>query len=103
MKWEIKTLADIAIKDNGIVDGPFGYAPDTVYSRPQIIEIAKNNLEENFVIIIDDYDRTGEKNTTKELFVFFDQENIKYVYQEYGSLKKHLLITTPKQKFLTSL
>jgi hypothetical protein len=86
-----------------IVDGPFGYAPDTVYSRPQIIEIAKNNVEENFVIIIDDFDRTGEKNTTKELFDFFDQENIQYVYQEYGSLKKHLLITTPKQKFLTSL
>ena len=86
-----------------LVDGPFGYAPDTIYSRPQIIEIVKNNIADNFVIIIDDFDRTGEKNTTKEIFDYFNQENIKYVYQEYGSLKKHLLVTTPRHNFLTSL
>lgn len=86
-----------------IVDGPFGYAPDIYYSRPQIIDLVKDCLTENFVIIIDDYDRQGEKNTVKEIFSFFDQVQIPYVYRVYSTSKQHILITTPSQKFLTTL
>jgi hypothetical protein len=43
-----------------IVDGPFG---SRHYSRPQIIDIVKNGLPEQFCIFIDDAERNGEKET----------------------------------------
>ncbi len=86
-----------------LVDGPFGHATETVYSRPQIIELVQDNLREDFVIIIDDYDRLGEKNTVKEVLDVFETRHIPVVTREYASIKSHFLITTPRQKFLTTL
>lgn len=86
-----------------IVDGPFGFGEDTVYSRPQIIELSKHCLKENFIIIIDDYDRQGEKNTVNEVLKNFKTAGIDVVTREYGSIKKHFLITVPNNKFLTTL
>ncbi len=86
-----------------IVDGPFGYSPDTVYSRPQIIELVTDCLADNFVIIMDDYNRKGEQNTIKEVLDYFDHVNIPYVKRVYSASKQHILITTPKLKFLTTL
>lgn len=86
-----------------LVDGPFGFAPDTFFSRPQIIELAKNCLQKQFVILIDDYDRFGEQNTVREILNYFDSVKISYETKVYGSIKKHILITTSDWKFLTSL
>lgn len=86
-----------------IVDGPFGYPSDTVYSRLQILDIIQGNISDDFIIIIDDYDRNGEKNTVNEVFDYFEKKNISFIYREYVSVKNHILITTPKNKFLTSL
>lgn len=86
-----------------VVDGPFGNSPDTVYSRPQILDLAKSCLQKDFVIMIDDYDRQGERNTVKELFDYFDSQNINYVYSVYSTIKSHILITVPRFHFLTTL
>lgn len=86
-----------------LVDGPFGFAPDTHYSRPQIIEISKKCLSSSFIIIIDDYERKGEQATAEEIFRYFDVNHIPYVYAVYGSIKKHILITSPNNRFLTTL
>lgn len=84
-----------------IVDGPFGM--NMKYSRTQIIDLAQNCLADDFVIIIDDYQRKGEKNTVKEIFSYFNQTGIRYVSREYKSLKNHILITTPGNRFLLTL
>lgn len=87
-----------------IVDGPFGFLPEyKKYSRPQIIELVQGNISDNFIIIVDDYNREGEKNTVNEVFRYFEENNIEYAFHEYKSNKSHMLITTPKLKFLTSL
>ena len=84
-----------------IVDGPFGM--NMKYSRTQIIDLAKHCLADDFVIIIDDYQRKGEQNTVKEIFSYFNLASIRYVFREYKSLKSHILITNPENKFLTTL
>lgn len=87
-----------------IVDGPFGFLPEyKKYSRPQIIELVQGSISDNFIIIVDDYNREGEKNTVNEVFRYFENNGIEYVFREYKSNKSHMLITTPKLKFLTTL
>ena len=84
-----------------IVDGPFGM--NMKYSRTQIIDLAKHCIENDFVIIIDDYQRKGEQNTVKEIFTYFNQTGVEYVFREYKSLKSHILITNPENRFLLTL
>ncbi len=86
-----------------IVDGPFGFTPDTVYSRLQILDIVQECIADDFVIIMDDFDRKGEKNTVQEIFDCFARNNIGIVSREYVSVKNHILITTPRFHFLTTL
>lgn len=87
-----------------IVDGPFGFLTGyNKYSRPQIIDLVQGNINNDFIIIVDDYNREGEKNTVKEIFGYFEKNHITYVSREYKSNKSHILITTPNLKFLTSL
>lgn len=73
------------------------------YSRPQIIDIVKYCLQDDFVILFDDYTNVGIKNTVKEIFAYFDVNHIEYLFKEYSGSKTHLLITTPSNQFLTSL
>ncbi len=84
-----------------IVDGPFG--KNFQYSRTQILEIAKSCIGDEFVIIMDDYNRKGEKNTVAELFSILDQKGVNYVFKVYNGLKSHILITTHRYRFLTTL
>ena len=83
-----------------VVDAPFG---SPRYSRSQIIELAKNNLSDNFCIIIDDYERVGEQETVKELMTIFNSKEIKYSNTIYSGCKQHFLICDEKLKFLTSM
>lgn len=86
-----------------LVDGPFGNMPGLKYSRPQIIDLVKANITDDFVIIVDDYDREGERNTVDEVFTSLKHQGIEYIYRVYSSNKDHILITCPKWRFLTSL
>lgn len=84
-----------------LIDAPIG---SEHYSRPQIIKLVENNLDlENFCIIIDDYQRQGEKETTEELKLVFNNLNIKYEMVVYQSEKDFTLFVTPNLKFLLSL
>ena len=70
MRWEIKTLADIAEKDNGIVDGPFG-----------------SNLKKTDYI--DDSKSGIPVLTTKNLHGDYSQNSVRYISQEkYETLKR---------------
>ncbi len=83
-----------------VVDAPFG---SVRYSRSQILAFAKNKLTDSFCIIIDDYEREGEKETVNELMNILDGKGIKYSKTIYSGSKQHFLICNEKLRFLTSM
>jgi len=84
-----------------VVDGPFGKGK--THSRTQILNIAKNNLKENFCIIIDDYERVKEKNTVKDLMALLNEEGRKFLKAVYYGSKQHILICSENLRFLTTM
>lgn len=84
-----------------IVDGPFG---SKHYSRPQIIDLVQHNLNHaSFVIIIDDYEREGERETAAKLRETLSSHNIPFSEGVYAGQKQTLLICSKNFNFLTSL
>lgn len=57
------------------IDGPFGLSK---HSRRDILEFLPDCLSDTFVIIVDDVDRVGEKNTVVEIEKILIKNNIKY-------------------------
>ena len=83
------------------IDAPF---KNEGYSRPQILELLKNDcLSDDFVIMMDDMNRDGEKNTMELFLRELSKKGIRYYQKIYNGAKQHCLITTQKYKFLTSL
>ncbi|MBP6556927.1 MAG: hypothetical protein KAX93_05250 [Flavobacterium sp.] len=84
-----------------IVDGPFG---SDHYSRYDIVTLAQK-LEhgDEFIIIMDDYDRKGEKQTTEELVKLFEKKNIKIHQGQYSGLKCVMILATEKYKYIKTL
>lgn len=83
-----------------LIDGPFG-SPH--YSRPQTIELCKNNLAKRFCIIIDDTERLGEQETVEEIKNVLLEKGWDYSLTDYSSIKSHTLICSKDLVFLTSL
>lgn len=83
-----------------VIDGPFG-SPH--YSRPQVIDLCKNNLANRFCVIIDDTERVGEKETVEEIKNVFLTNRIEYAMVEYSSDKSHTLLCSKDLEFLTSM
>ena len=84
-----------------IVDGPHGSAR---FSRFNIVEIINNKtIIDDLIIIIDDFNRQGEKDTAKELLKIFEKRKIKVFSGVYHGNKSLLVIATEKYKYLSSL
>lgn len=84
-----------------IIDGPFG---SDHYSRFDIYGLVdKLKREDEFVIMIDDYDRQGEKETVRELLQLFKNKEIKVFTETYSGIKSIIVIVTEKYKYITSL
>lgn len=84
-----------------IIDGPFG---STNYSRFDIFTIAdKLNSEDEFIILMDDYDRKGEQETIEELKVLFLKKGINVCFEVYKGLKSVCVIGTEKYRYISSL
>ena len=64
------------------IDAPLG-ANAKIYSRVDILEILPDCLDDNFIIVIDDYNRKGEKNTVNEIEQILRKNNISYVVGVY--------------------
>lgn len=88
-----------------IIDGPQGFFPDTFepldYSRSNIWELIPNNLAEDFIIIIDDYERKGEQNTIKKVHDLLDDENIEYFTLTTLAINQQHIIVSKNYKFVT--
>lgn len=83
-----------------IVDGPFG---SEHFSRSQLIELVENNLSHRFCIIMDDYERLGEKETISEVERILQSKTLDYRKIVYTAEKTHILICSSDLEFLTTI
>ena len=103
---EVNSYEGLAEEVSGIfdlylVDGPFG-SPH--FSRYDILAVAERlKPSDEFIIVIDDYDRIGEQETAKALEVLFEEKQIKAYTKVYTGIKKVWLLATPKYRFVTSI
>jgi len=74
------------------------------YSRSQILKFVPGNINpDHFIIIIDDSQRCGEKDTCRELENSFKKHNIIFHKGEYSGIKSSALYCSDDLKFLTTL
>ena len=83
-----------------IVDGPFG---SEHFSRSQLIKLVENNLSYRFCIIMDDYERLGEKETIDEVERILQSKTLDYRKSVYAAEKMHILICSSDLEFLTTI
>ena len=81
-----------------LIDGPYGY--NSVYPRMNILDLIPNNLASDFVIILDDAERQGERNTVQLIFNKLNESGVKYSYKFRGALKTQLVITSKSREFI---
>ena len=84
-----------------IIDGPFG-SPN--YSRYDIFYLLESKTpEDEFIIIMDDYERIGEKETTNAVLKLLKSKQIKIYTKEYVGNKSVFVIATEKYQYVKSL
>lgn len=77
-----------------IVDGPIGTKH---YSRYDMYNIAKDfKKDDNFLFVIDDYQRNGERETVAEIKTFFGNKGIEFTETIYHGTKQVLLLGSKK-------
>ena len=80
-----------------VVDGPHG---SWRYSRYDIVTAAELFTKDSqFIIIIDDTNRVGEKDTVIELGKLFDRKKIKYYQGDYQGAKSQTVIASEQYQF----
>jgi hypothetical protein len=104
--FPVKSYKDLNEKINRtfdlyIIDGPFG---SENFSRYDICILTERiNVNDEFIIIIDDYDREGEKETVIDLIDQLTTKGIKLYTGVYTGSKFQIIITTEKYRFATSV
>lgn len=84
-----------------IIDGPWG---SKRHSRNQILDIIRRNLlSERFVILMDDADRGGERDTIREIEKLLTDLGISYAKGFYRGRKDSCIICSSEYRFLVSL
>lgn len=81
-----------------IIDGPLGYGQ--AYPRTNIFDIV-DYIADDFIIIIDDYDRIGEKNTAEKLFEILNKKEIEFGKFVFKGLKHQLVIYSSNNMFVS--
>lgn len=83
-----------------LIDAPYG---SEGYSRVDCIGILPQCLKESFVIMLDDYNRMGEKRTAQLFMNALKDAGIPFEKGVYQGEKSTLIITSLDYKFLCSL
>lgn len=97
---DLDTVVD-GVFDLYIVDGPFGSQNFSRYDIVDMIQRVDQNNE--FIIILDDFNRKGEKDTFNALLNFFKEKNITIYTANYSGDKDVMVLGTEKYKFITTL
>lgn len=82
------------------IDGPWGCEG---CSRGDLLPYIPECLDDNFVIMLDDYDRAGEKEMIRLLELKMQDANMKFLKKIYGEKKQFCLITSLNNPYLCSL
>ena len=82
-----------------IIDGPIG--ANREYPRTNILDLIPNNLAKDFIIILDDAERSGELNTAQLIFSALEKNGIKYYKTYRRATKEQLVIASESWKFAT--
>jgi len=84
-----------------IIDGPWG---SNSFSRPQIIDIIENDLlDKQFIILLDDVERYGERQTLELIYKTLNKKGIGFNKGLYTGVKETVVITSNNYRFLTSM
>lgn len=84
-----------------IIDGPFG---SKRFSRYDIVYLANRfSKTDEFIIIMDDYQRKGEQDTVDELQAIFKEKDIEIHLRTYKGNKTVCVLVTKQYRFLASL
>lgn len=84
------------------IDAPFG-GKAKKYARIDLLKILPMCLAESFIIMVDDYNRTGEKEMVKKLEEILTESGIKYKEGIYTGVKQTIVITSDDWSFLSTL
>ena len=84
------------------IDGPYGYN-DPIFARIDILEIIPQCLSEDFCILIDDYNRTGERKMANALLAKLKENGIKFETAVYEAEKQMAMVTSESWSFLRTL
>lgn len=84
------------------IDAPFGGVA-LEYSRMDVLQILPQCLNQSFVILLDDYDRKGEKNMIEQMKKILEDSNIEYTTGLYWGNKDTFMITSEDMRFLTTM
>lgn len=83
-----------------IIDGPFG---STRYSRYDVVsKVSEFESDDEFIILIDDTQRKGEKDTLATILKILKDKNIEIFTTDYIGNKTNSIIATKKYKFAVS-
>lgn len=109
--YHYKNLSNI-VGDNKfdliIINGPQGFlsgAYDVLieYPRNDIWNLIDDNLNDEFIIIMDNYNRAGEKNTIQELKKLLNKKNILFYTYNVTGLTEQFIICSEQNKFINDL
>ena len=84
------------------IDAPLG-GDMKKYARIDVCRLLPHCLKESFVIMIDDYERIGEKNTVEKMKEELNNAGIKFKTGVYSGKKDLLIFTSEDLKFLCSM
>lgn len=84
------------------IDAPFG-GDMKQYSRIDVLKIMPECLTDNFIIMIDDTNRSGETRTLNEMEQCLKKNQIDYKRGRYNGDKNCEIICTAKMAFLCSM
>ena len=84
------------------IDGPLG-GDMKDFARIDVLNLIPEHLSDTFVILFDDYERSGEQKTVAELLQKLEDGNVPYAKSTYTGQKASMIICSEKMKFLTSL
>lgn len=84
-----------------VIDAPFDIS--TQYARIDVLRMMPACLNDNFVIIIDDVEQDGVKNTVLEMENCLKNANIPYAKGIYSGEKDCVLLTSQNRRYLTNL
>lgn len=90
-----------------IIDGPQGFIPTpegdvfTPYPRSNIWNLIPDNLASDFIIIMDDYNRRGEKRTMHHVEELLSEENIEFYNYSSVGLKEQYVLCSEKYVYVT--